>query len=81
MPKYVPSDDDKVIDGKIVVFLNPTQWRGATSTDRLSPAERALTAKAQAAAPTAAAQKGVPLLRGVRTRAPSSNGSKLKIWR
>jgi len=47
------------IIGKIVVFLNTAQ-RGVTSTDRLSLARRALTAKAQSAALTADTRKGVP---------------------
>jgi hypothetical protein len=60
MAKYVPSDHGKVVDSKIVVFFQTPPADQAKSAGRPSPAERAETAKLQAAALTAAAQKGVP---------------------
>ena len=71
MPKYAASDDGKVVDGRIVVFLEPA--RSAAPSDgphpaadrnvdggRPSSAEREETAKSQAATLTAAAENGVP---------------------
>ncbi len=60
MPKYAASDDGKVVDGKIVVFLGLARGEKAPSAGRPSPAERDDTGKLQAAALTAAARKGVP---------------------
>jgi len=60
MAKYVPSDHGKVVDSKIVVFFQTPPADQAKSAGRPSPAERVETAKLQAAALTAAAQKGVP---------------------
>jgi hypothetical protein len=98
MPKYVPSDDGKVIDGKIVVFLNPTQWP-RRNLDRSAAASGASSDRQGASGRTdrGCAERS-PLLRGVRTGAPgagearervkaimasmpSSNDSRLKIWR
>src|SRR6266403_1706512 len=60
MAKYVPNDHGKVVDGNVVVFFQTPPADQAPSSARLSPAERAETARLQAAALTAAAQKGVP---------------------
>ncbi len=60
MPKYAASDDGKVVDGKIIVFLSPARGETAPSAGRSSPAEQADTGKLQAAALTSAARKGVP---------------------
>jgi len=59
MAKYVPNDQGKVVDGKMVVFFQTPPADQARSAAR-APAERAETARLQAAALTAAAQKGVP---------------------
>ena len=59
MAKYVPNDHGKVVDGKMVVFFQTPPADQARSAAR-APAERAETARLQAAALTAAAQKGVP---------------------
>lgn len=55
MPKYLPSDDGKVVDGRIVVFLHSPS-RG-TSKSRARPAD---VAKRQAMSFAAAARDGVP---------------------
>ena len=63
MSKYSPSDDLKVVDGKTVVYLHPARSDKARPDARLSAAaaaERAKTAKLQAAALAAAARNGVP---------------------
>ncbi len=64
MSKYSASDDLKVVEGKTVVYLHPARSDKAESTPsrgRLgAAAERAKTAKLQAAALTAAARNGVP---------------------
>jgi hypothetical protein len=58
MPKYAPSDDGKIVDGRIVVYLDSAQaappGTGAPSIGR------AQLAGLQAAALIAAAAKGVP---------------------
>jgi hypothetical protein len=56
MPKYKPTDDGKVVGGKVVVFQTERQQ----SLALLRKSARAATAKATAAALTAAAKKGVP---------------------
>jgi hypothetical protein len=63
MPGYAPSDDGKVVDGRIVVFLEPEAEdapAGPGAAPSLSPSERAELAGLQAKALTAAAEKGVP---------------------
>jgi len=60
MAKYDPGDHGKVVDGKTVVFFQTPPADRAQSAIGPSPAERAETARMQAAALTAAAQKGVP---------------------
>ncbi|MGZ6124413.1 MAG: hypothetical protein ACXWLR_05610 [Myxococcales bacterium] len=67
MAKYAPSDDGKVVEGKIVVYLRSGQAAGPPP-DAAAPrssAAAAATARAelaglQAAALIAAAEKGVP---------------------
>jgi hypothetical protein len=54
MAKYVPSDHGKVVDSKIVVFFQTPPADQAKSAGRPSPAERAETAKLQAATSTSA---------------------------
>ena len=75
MAKYVPGDHGKVVDGKIVVFFQTAPADQAQSAVRPSPAERAETARLQAAALTAAAQKGGPSARSANRRAGSSRNS------
>ncbi len=64
IPKYLPSDDCKTIDGKIVVFLHPTPARAAPAAPLRSPPAgskaAAQVAAAQAAALKSAAESGVP---------------------
>jgi hypothetical protein len=56
MPRYVPSDDGKVVDGRTVVYLG-----GPGSTALKDRAAKAAVAKATAAMRAAAAERGAPL--------------------
>ena len=68
MPGYAPSDDGKVVDGQIVVFLEPEVEGAPAEPDeapspaamKATPAERAKLLGLQAKALTAAAEKGAP---------------------
>jgi hypothetical protein len=60
MPKYTPSDDGKVVDGNMVVFLDAARDSAPRPASTTSPAQRAELARSQAAALAAAAEKGVP---------------------
>ena len=61
MPKYSPSDDGSVVDGKIIVFLRPSQSNASGGSEKESARAEAELANATAASMTAAAEDGVPL--------------------
>ena len=64
MPKYVPSDDGKTIDGRIIVFIRPPGSADDAPSSKNDPAKSPRLAsalvQAQAASMTAAAEEGVP---------------------
>ncbi|MCA1827721.1 MAG: hypothetical protein ABR567_17575 [Myxococcales bacterium] len=57
MPRYKPSDDGTVVEGKVVVYMG----KGPQSTALLDRSAKAAVAKATAAALAAAAKRGAPL--------------------
>jgi hypothetical protein len=62
VPKYRPSDDGKVIEGKIVVFLPLTRADSPRASGASAAQERQATAAAaQAATLASAARDAVPL--------------------
>ena len=58
MPKYTPSDDGRIVDGRMVIYFYSAQ--AAPPRDGAPPIGRARLAGLQAAALIAAAAKGVP---------------------
>ncbi len=61
MSKYSPSDDGKVIDGRIVVFVRPRAGEPSALSDAQAAQNEQQLASATAASMTAAAEDGVPL--------------------
>jgi hypothetical protein len=60
MPSYRPSDHGKVVDGRMVIFLDRARAPASGSFPRTPAAEREELAELQAATLTAAAAKGAP---------------------